>query len=142
LFPSCIAGEKALYVNKQCRCPHSGPWSGSLTPSSLATYRWHEAGRKRHATQLLVPTYCLRCGLPISSPLGAAHGGSLGREFDRSTPLYPSPGRSPVADPSSQNRVTAHSAIFDWKSQERRHLARITPQAERPFETPFDGAAH
>ena len=35
------------------------------------------------------------------------------------------------------NRVTAHSSILDWDTRERRHLARITPQAEKPFETPF-----
>jgi len=35
------------------------------------------------------------------------------------------------------NRVTAHSAIVDWTTGERRHLARITPQAERPYETPY-----
>ncbi|KAJ5150858.1 uncharacterized protein N7482_010110 [Penicillium canariense] len=35
------------------------------------------------------------------------------------------------------NRVTAHSAIIDWTTGERRHLARITPQAERPYETPY-----
>ncbi|KAF2688129.1 alpha-ketoglutarate-dependent taurine dioxygenase [Lentithecium fluviatile CBS 122367] len=35
------------------------------------------------------------------------------------------------------NRVTSHSAIVDWTTGERRHLARITPQAERPFETPY-----
>ncbi|KAK3903286.1 putative alpha-ketoglutarate-dependent sulfonate dioxygenase [Staphylotrichum tortipilum] len=37
------------------------------------------------------------------------------------------------------NRVTQHSALVDWKNGQRRHLARITPQAERPFETPFEG---
>ncbi|MCJ1308597.1 hypothetical protein MMC25_002250 [Agyrium rufum] len=37
------------------------------------------------------------------------------------------------------NRVTCHSAILDWVNGQRRHLARITPQAERPYETPFDG---
>lgn len=36
------------------------------------------------------------------------------------------------------NRVTQHSALVDWKSGQRRHLARITPQAERPFQTPFE----
>ncbi|KAL1990179.1 hypothetical protein VTN49DRAFT_6018 [Thermomyces lanuginosus] len=36
------------------------------------------------------------------------------------------------------NRVTAHSALLDWDNGQRRHLARITPQAERPFETPFE----
>lgn len=35
------------------------------------------------------------------------------------------------------NRVTAHSAIIDWTTGERRHLARIQPQAERPYETPY-----
>lgn len=32
------------------------------------------------------------------------------------------------------NRVTAHSALLDWETKERRHLARITPQAEQPTE--------
>ncbi|RMY05690.1 hypothetical protein D0867_09946 [Hortaea werneckii] len=36
------------------------------------------------------------------------------------------------------NRVTAHTAILDWQDGQRRHLARLTPQAERPYETPFD----
>ena len=43
------------------------------------------------------------------------------------------------------NRVTCHSALFDWEDGQRRHLARITPQAERPTETPFEeskGAKH
>jgi len=32
------------------------------------------------------------------------------------------------------NRITAHSAIVDYgESKERRHGARITPQAERPI---------
>ncbi|KAG9252930.1 uncharacterized protein F5Z01DRAFT_168306 [Emericellopsis atlantica] len=37
------------------------------------------------------------------------------------------------------NRVTQHSALVDWENGQRRHLARITPQAERPYETPFNG---
>ncbi|KAK0736124.1 hypothetical protein B0T21DRAFT_440263 [Apiosordaria backusii] len=37
------------------------------------------------------------------------------------------------------NRVTQHSALIDWKNAQRRHLARLTPQAERPFETPYEG---
>ncbi|KAF3934826.1 hypothetical protein ABW19_dt0200728 [Dactylella cylindrospora] len=32
------------------------------------------------------------------------------------------------------NRVTFHSAILDWFDGHRRHLARITPQAEAPYE--------
>ncbi|KAI4236965.1 MAG: hypothetical protein L6R40_006017 [Gallowayella cf. fulva] len=35
------------------------------------------------------------------------------------------------------NRVTGHSATLDFSGQ-RRHLARITPQAEEPYETPFE----
>lgn len=38
------------------------------------------------------------------------------------------------------NRVTAHSALLDWDDGARRHLGRITPQAERPFETPYEDA--
>ncbi|MCJ1377941.1 hypothetical protein MMC17_001037 [Xylographa soralifera] len=34
------------------------------------------------------------------------------------------------------NRVTGHSPLVDFQGQ-RRHLARLTPQAERPYETPF-----
>ncbi|KAE8343758.1 hypothetical protein BDV24DRAFT_161067 [Aspergillus arachidicola] len=35
------------------------------------------------------------------------------------------------------NRVTSHAALFDFEDGYRRHLARLTPQAERPYETPF-----
>ncbi|KAL9110269.1 MAG: hypothetical protein Q9227_005176 [Pyrenula ochraceoflavens] len=35
------------------------------------------------------------------------------------------------------NRVVNHSGLLDWIDGSRRHLARLTPQAERPFETPF-----
>lgn len=37
------------------------------------------------------------------------------------------------------NRVTCHTALLDWEDGQRRHLARLTPQAERPYETPFEG---
>lgn len=36
------------------------------------------------------------------------------------------------------NRRTIHSALRDWENGARRHIARITPQAERPYETPFE----
>ncbi|KAL5042660.1 hypothetical protein BDW71DRAFT_200418 [Aspergillus fruticulosus] len=36
------------------------------------------------------------------------------------------------------NRVACHGALFDWADGQRRHLAGITPQAERPYETPFE----
>jgi len=31
------------------------------------------------------------------------------------------------------NRVTAHTALFDFTKEHRRHASRLTPQAERPF---------
>ncbi|KAJ5885012.1 hypothetical protein N7495_009522 [Penicillium taxi] len=36
------------------------------------------------------------------------------------------------------NRLACHSALFDWEDGQRRHLARLTPQAEAPYETPFE----
>lgn len=38
-----------------------------------------------------------------------------------------------------QNRLACHSAVFDWEDGQRRHIARLTPQAEPPYETPFEG---
>lgn len=40
---------------------------------------------------------------------------------------------------SMQNRLACHSAVFDWEDGQRRHIARLTPQAEAPYETPFEG---
>ncbi|KAG9623118.1 TauD-domain-containing protein, partial [Aureobasidium melanogenum] len=40
------------------------------------------------------------------------------------------------------NRVTAHTAILDWQDGQRRHLARLTPQAEPPYETPFEESSN
>jgi sulfonate dioxygenase len=37
------------------------------------------------------------------------------------------------------NRLACHSAVFDWEDGQRRHIARLTPQAEPPYETPFEG---
>ncbi|OXV05416.1 hypothetical protein Egran_06816, partial [Elaphomyces granulatus] len=54
---------------------------------------------------------------------------------DIQMPLKWTPGTVVVWD----NRVTAHSALYDWDDGQRRHLARITPQAEAPYETPFEG---
>lgn len=36
------------------------------------------------------------------------------------------------------NRVTSHTAIVDWENGQRRHIARITPQAEKPREAKLD----
>ncbi|KAJ5732309.1 hypothetical protein N7493_003790 [Penicillium malachiteum] len=57
----------------------------------------------------------------------------VGRGIDYQARIRWAPGTVVVWD----NRVTAHSAIIDWTTGERRHLARITPQAEQPYETPY-----
>ncbi|KAJ5185587.1 Taurine catabolism dioxygenase TauD/TfdA [Penicillium cf. griseofulvum] len=57
----------------------------------------------------------------------------VGRGIDFQTRIRWAPKTVVVWD----NRVTAHSAIINWTTGERRHLARITPQAERPYETPY-----
>ncbi|KAL3484248.1 hypothetical protein BJX62DRAFT_248579 [Aspergillus germanicus] len=57
----------------------------------------------------------------------------IGRGIDYQARVKWAPGTVVVWD----NRVTAHSAIVDWTTGERRHLARITPQAEQPYETPY-----
>lgn len=36
------------------------------------------------------------------------------------------------------NRLCQHTAIVDFFGGDRRHIARITPQGERPYETPFE----
>jgi sulfonate dioxygenase len=33
------------------------------------------------------------------------------------------------------NRIAMHTALLDWNTGGRRHLARITPQAEVPRES-------
>lgn len=68
--------------------------------------------------------------------MGAGDCRRLGR---KSISIAPSqlPAGSPKLTSVEQNRVTAHSAILDWQDGARRHLARITPQAEEPYETPF-----
>ena len=54
--------------------------------------------------------------------------------LDMQTRVKWAPGTVVVWD----NRVTAHTAILDWQDGQRRHLARLTPRAEVPFETPFE----
>ncbi|EPE27685.1 Clavaminate synthase-like protein [Glarea lozoyensis ATCC 20868] len=57
----------------------------------------------------------------------------IGRGIDWQARVKWAPGTVVVWD----NRVTVHSATLDWDSGERRHLARITPQAEKPYETEY-----
>lgn len=56
-----------------------------------------------------------------------------GQSHDLQCRVKWSPGTVIVWD----NRTTVHSAILDWQDGQRRHLARLTPRAEQPYETPF-----
>jgi sulfonate dioxygenase len=40
----------------------------------------------------------------------------------------------PCLKRADNKQVTTHSALIDWQDGQRRHIARITPQAERPSE--------
>lgn len=35
------------------------------------------------------------------------------------------------------NRNTAHTALVDWSDGQRRHIARMCPLGEKPFQTPY-----
>ncbi|KAF7717247.1 Uncharacterized protein PECH_007524 [Penicillium ucsense] len=37
-----------------------------------------------------------------------------------------------------ENRVACPSAIYNWEDDQRRHVARLTPRAEPPYETLFE----
>ncbi|CZR60676.1 related to E.coli dioxygenase [Phialocephala subalpina] len=54
-------------------------------------------------------------------------GGNLARSYSGTA----------VAD-KKQNRLVAHTATMNWNTGERRHLARIALQTEKPYETPYE----
>ena len=60
----------------------------------------------------------------------------LGRKLPHFIPNFILPAGSELTM-MVQNRVTGHSAILDWVTGARRHLARLTPQAEPPYETEY-----
>lgn len=110
-----VTGEKALYVNPQCKflfpptaTPASNTW-GIVTRGIVGL-------KKEESDAILNFLYeHIAWGADFHARV----------KWEKDTVV--------VWD----NRVTQHSALVDWKSGERRHLARITPQAERPYETPF-----
>lgn len=111
-------GDKALYVNPQCKHHASIP----TTQDPLLTYRSvtrEIVGLKKEESDALLKF--------LYDHL------AYGADFQARVKWEA--GTVVVWD----NRVTQHSALVDWESGQRRHLARITPQAERPFETPFKG---
>ena len=138
-----ITGEKAIYVNPQCKGPLSRIVDTALVVLNImlmcshSTYHWVQERRKRHLTQIPVRSYCIWRGFPGQSEVDGEISCGLGCEFSN--------GRIDWTPENCvdalQNRVTCHSAILDWVNGQRRHLARITPQAEEPYETPFEGTA-
>jgi sulfonate dioxygenase len=129
-----VTGEKAIYVNPQCmsfphhptptcppyalpRKPRPYNWHKTDTPTSTVT-RDIVGLKKEESDALLKFLYDhLAYGADFQARV----------KWEARTVV--------VWD----NRVTQHSALVDWSDGQRRHLARITPQAERPFETPFEG---
>lgn len=112
-----VTGEKALYVNPQCKFPHKAthfPWSGPLT---LTVTRQIVGYKKEESDYLLKFLYD---HIALSQDLQARI-----RWRARTVVVW-------------DNRVACHSAVFDWEDGQRRHIARLTPQAEQPYETPFE----
>jgi sulfonate dioxygenase len=113
-----VTGEKAIYVNPGCKFPRFNGmvWRGMAWLTSELVTREIVGFKKEESDALLRFLYDHL---------------ALGADFH--VRVRWEPGTVVVWD----NRVTQHSAIVDWATGERRHLARITPQAEVPFETPF-----
>jgi len=109
-------GEKAIYVNPQCE---SRPLSLEFVSSSDSqpTVTRDIVGLKKEESDAVLKFLYdhLAYGADFQARVKWAEGTVV------------------VWD----NRVTQHSALIDWKNGQRRHLARITPQAERPYQTPL-----
>jgi sulfonate dioxygenase len=110
-----ITGEKALYVNPQCKC---------RPPAILVPFRMLTPAVTRSIVGLKVEE---------SDAILKFLYEHLAWGADFQARVKWEEGTVVVWD----NRVTQHSALVDWHSGDRRHLARITPQAERPYETPY-----
>ncbi len=115
-----VTGEKAIFVNPGCRCP--------IIASVSA-----ESSTKANRNHTLVVREIVGLKKEESDALLKFLYDHLALGADFQARIKWEAGTVVVWD----NRVTQHSALVDWKTGERRHLARITPQAERPFETPF-----
>lgn len=109
-----VTGQKGIYVNPQCKSPGIGQTGCVLTQRVVTR---EIVGMKKEESDVLLKFLYdhLAYGADFQARV----------KWEEKTVV--------VWD----NRVTQHSALIDWKNGQRRHLARITPQAERPFETPF-----
>lgn len=106
-----VTGEEALYVNRQ--------------------FTRRIVGLKKEESGLLLPDLPFRSvhlNLPPETLLKFLYD-----HIDKSADLQARVKWTPNTVVLWDNRITAHSAIVDYgESKERRHGARITPQAERP----------
>lgn len=114
-----VTGEKALYVNPQCKC--------------FAHFLFSSKGERLIAD--LVTRYIVGYKKEESDALLKFLYDHIALSQDLQTRLRWKAGTVVVWD----NRVACHSAVFDWEDGQRRHIARLTPQAEAPYETPFEG---
>lgn len=121
-------GEKALYVNPQCKSFLS-PSPSPLIPCH--TYFRASTNNNPHPT---VTRSIVGLKKEESDAILKFLYDHLAYGADFQARVKWEEGTVVVWD----NRVTQHSALHDWKSGQRRHLARITPQAEQPFQTPFE----
>lgn len=118
-------GEKALYVNPQCeftnvptsRIGHVAEAMLILTCTSKVTREI--VGMKREESDALLKF--------LYDHLAFGADFQVRVKWEEGTVVL------------WDNRVTQHTALVDWEDGQRRHLARITPQAEVPYETPYEG---
>jgi len=111
-----VTGEKALYVNPQCK---SQLCIGHIVILTHVIVTRSIVGYKKEESDFLLKFLFDHIAL----------------SQDLQTRIRWKPGTVVVWD----NRLACHSAIFDWEDGQRRHIARLTPQAEAPYETPFEG---
>lgn len=113
-------GEKALYINPQCKSTWQPrqlpPLKHRLTDTSIVTREI--LGLKREESDAILKFLYdhLAYGADFQARV----------KWEEGTVVI------------WDNRVTQHTALVDWEDGQRRHLARITPQAEVPYETPFE----
>ncbi len=110
-----VTGEKALFVNPQCKC--DPPQSVDAFSTNLVTATWEIVGFKKEESAMLLKF------LQDHIATGADFHARMKWE-DNSVIVW-------------DNCNTAHTAIVDWEDGQRRHVARLTSLGEKPYETPY-----
>ena len=119
---SPITGEKSLFVNPQCMLIPSSVCVRNVVPANTggSVTRYIVGYKKEESDAILKVLY---------DHIGYGADFQVRVKWQERTVV--------VWD----NRLASHSATLDWINGQRRHLARITPQAEEPYETPFEGTS-